>query len=165
MRGKSDQVETYHNNYPFICHFKFSIILLIPYVNLNHLCMTLIRITKGTTMAVFWYALLIFLVHPVAAFAYQSREKGACRDNREEFGFSLLGHDYESMYADNFGRCFFVCSSGEKCQSATFLWETKECKLNNETKKSRPEAFVKHPAATYMTNPYRGKITLFLAGN
>ena len=106
-------------------------------------------------MATFSYALLFFLVHPAAVFADQPRN-GACRDNREEFGFALVGHDYKTVHADNFGRCFFECTSGEKCQSVTFLWNTKECKMNKETKKSRPESFEENPAATYMENNFRG---------
>ena len=100
-------------------------------------------------------ALLFFLVHPTAVFADQPRND-ACRYNKEEFGFALAGHDYKTVHADNFGRCFFECSSGEKCQSATFLWNTKECKMHNETKKSRPVDLEKNPAATYMENPFRG---------
>ena len=106
-------------------------------------------------MAAFVYALLFFLVHSAAVFADQPRN-GACRDNREEFGFALVGHDYKTVHADNFGRCFFECSSGEKCQSVTFLWNTKECQLKKETKKSRPESFEENLAATYMENNFRG---------
>lgn len=100
-------------------------------------------------------ALLFVLVHPAAVFAYQS-SKGVCRDKRDEFGFALVGHDYKTLHADNFGRCFFTCSSEEKCQSATFLWITKECQLKKERKISRPGDFVVNPAATYMENPFRG---------
>ena len=112
-------------------------------------------------MAVFWCALLLFLVHPAEVSAERQRDKGKCKDNRDEFGFALVGHNYRTTHADNFGRCFLECSSGERCQSVTFLWNTKECKLNNETKKSRPEAFQKHPAATYMENQFRGMAALF----
>ena len=110
-------------------------------------------------MIPFWCAPLFVLVHPEALFA--DRDEGTCRDNKDEFGFALVGHDYSTIRADNFGHCFLECSSGEKCQSVTFLWNTKECKLNNETKKSRPEAFQKHPAATYMENQFRGMTVLF----
>ena len=99
-------------------------------------------------MAVSWCALLYFMVHPAAVFA--------CQDNREEFGFALVGHDYRDVHADHFGRCFFECSLEEKCQSVTYLWNAKECKMNNETKKSRPGDFVKNEAATYMENNFRG---------
>ena len=89
------------------------------------------------------FALLHFLVHPVQVFG-----GGECKDNREEFGFALAGHDLKTIPADNFARCFFECSLDERCQSATFLWNNKECQLKKETKKSRPEDFVENPAAT-----------------
>ena len=101
--------------------------------------------------------LLFLLVHPAAVFAEQPRN-GACRDNRDEFGFALVGHDYRTVHADNFGRCFFECSLEEKCQSVTYYWNNKECKMNNETKKSRPEDFKESPIATYMGNSFRGMI-------
>ena len=78
--------------------------------------------------------------------------------NRDEFGFALVGHDYKSSYADNVGRCFFLCSSDERCQSATFFWNTKDCKMNRETKASRPADFVKNPSATYIENYFRGNV-------
>ena len=106
-----------------------------------------------------FFAALLFLVHPAAVSANEPRN-GACRDNREEFGFELIGHDYKSFYAENFGRCFFECSIDERCQSATFLWNSKECKMKNETKRSRPADFVENPAATYMENSFRGMIRL-----
>ena len=56
-----------------------------------------------------FFAVLLFLVHPAAVSTNEPRN-GACRDNREEFGFALIGHDYKSFHADNFGRCFFECS-------------------------------------------------------
>ena len=102
-----------------------------------------------TIMAVSWCALFHFIVHPVEG-------GGACRDNREEFGFALIGHDFRSVHADNFGRCFFECSLDERCQSVTYLWNGKECKMKKETKQSRPEDFVENPAATYMENNFRG---------
>ena len=40
----------------------------------------------------------------------------------------------------------------------TYLWDKKECKMNNETKKSRPEDFLENPASTYMENNFRGII-------
>ncbi|KAL9987327.1 hypothetical protein ACROYT_G001613 [Oculina patagonica] len=101
-------------------------------------------------------ALLLILVHPAAVFADRS-QSGACRDNREEFGFALVGHDFRSVHADNFARCFFECSLEEKCQSVTYLWNRKECKMKNETKKSRAEDYVENPAATYMENNFRAK--------
>ena len=106
-----------------------------------------------------FFAVLLFLVHPAAVSTNEPRN-GACRDNREEFGFALIGHDYKSFHADNFGRCFFKCSIDEICQSATFLWNSKECKMKNETKRSRPADFVENPAATYMENSFRGMIRL-----
>ena len=98
-----------------------------------------------------FFALLIFLVHPAAVSTNEPRN-GACRYNREEFGFALIGHDYKCFHADNFGRCFFEFSIDERCQSGTFLWNSKECKMKNETKRSRPADFVENPAATYMEN-------------
>ena len=92
-------------------------------------------------------ALFHYLVHPVEVLA-----DGACRDNREEFGFALVGHDLSTVHADNFARCFFECSLEERCQSVTFLWNDKECQIKKETKKSRPEDFVENPAASYMEN-------------
>ena len=106
-----------------------------------------------------FFAVQLFLVHPAAVSTNEPRN-GACRDNREEFGFALIGHDYKSFHADNFGRCFFKCSIDEICQSATFLWNSKECKMKNETKRSRPADFVENPAATYMENSFRGMIRL-----
>ena len=106
-------------------------------------------------MAVFWCTLLILLVHPAAGTAGQPRT-GVCRDNREEFGFALVGHDYKTFHADNFARCYFECSLEERCQSVTYICSTKECKMNKETKKSRPEDFEENPAATYMENIFRG---------
>ena len=106
-----------------------------------------------------FFAVLLFLVHPAAVSTNEPRN-GACRDNREEFGFELIGHDYKSFHADNFGRCFFECSIEKICQSATFLWNSKECKMKNETKRSRPADFVENPAATYMENSFRGMIRL-----
>ncbi|KAL9987345.1 hypothetical protein ACROYT_G001635 [Oculina patagonica] len=97
-------------------------------------------------------ALFHFLVHPVQVFGGD-----ACKDNREEFGFALVGHDLRTMHADNFARCFFVCSLEETCQSVTFLWNDKECQIKKETKKSRPGNFVENPAATYMENNFRAK--------
>ena len=113
-----------------------------------------------TTKAVVWRSLLIFMVHPEVLFGNQPRND-ACQDNRDEFGFALVGYDYETIQADNFGRCFFQCSLDKKCQSATFLWSTKECKMKKETKKSKPADFVENPAASYMENPFRG-LTIFL---
>ena len=107
-----------------------------------------------------FFAVLLFLVHPAAAVSTDEPRNGACRDNREEFGFALIGHDYKSFHADNFGRCFFKCSIDEICQSATFLWNSKECKMKNETKRSRPADFVENPAATYMENSFRGMMCL-----
>ena len=106
-------------------------------------------------MTVFFYALFLYLVHPAAVFANQPRN-GACRDNREEFGFALVGHDYKTVHADNFGRCFFECTLEEKCQSVTYLWNSKECKMNKETKRSKSSDFEENPAATYMENRFRG---------
>ena len=107
-----------------------------------------------------FFAVLLFLVYPAAAVSTNEPRNGACRDNREEFGFALIGHDYKSFHADNFGRCFFKCSIDEICQSATFLWNSKECKMKNETKRSRPADFVENPAATYMENSFRGMMCL-----
>lgn len=100
-------------------------------------------------MAILLCTLLVILVHPVAVSANQPRS-GACRNNRDEFGFALVGHDYKSMHADNVARCFFVCSLEERCQSVTYLWDNKECKVNNETKNSKPGDFEQYPAATYL---------------
>ena len=108
-----------------------------------------------------FFAVLLSLVHPAAAVSTDKPRNGACRDNREEFGFALIGHDYKSFHADNFGRCFFKCSIDEICQSATFLWNSKECKMKNETKRSRPADFVENPAATYMENSFRGMCVLY----
>ena len=108
-----------------------------------------------------FFAVLLFLVHPAVAVSTNEPRNGACRDNREEFGFALIGHDYKSFHADNFGRCFFKCSIDEICQSATFLWNSKECKMKNETKRSRPADFVENPAATYMENSFRGMCVLY----
>ncbi|KAL9987324.1 hypothetical protein ACROYT_G001609 [Oculina patagonica] len=102
------------------------------------------------------FALFFTLVLPAAVVADRPRS-GACRENREEFGFALVGHDFRSVHADNFARCFFECSLEERCQSATYLWDKKECKMKKETKKSRPEEFVENPAATYMENNLRAK--------
>ena len=108
------------------------------------------------TTAVFWCALLRFLAHPKEAFGGKPNSRLGCKDNREEFGFALVGHDFRSVHADNFARCFFECSLEERCQSVTFLWNEKECQIKKETKKSRPGDFVENPAATYMENNFRG---------
>ncbi|KAJ7382431.1 hypothetical protein OS493_035080 [Desmophyllum pertusum] len=110
--------------------------------------------------------LLLILVHKPAVFA-DRHQSGVCRDNREEFGYALVGHDFRTVHADNFGRCFFECSLEERCQSVTYLWNGKECKMNKETKKSRPEDFVENPAATYMENNFRAKkgSTAFVPGS
>ena len=107
-------------------------------------------------MEILFYALLVVLVHPAAIFADPPRT-GACRKNREEFGFALVGHDFTSIHADNFALCFAECSLKEMCQSVTYLWNRKECKMNSETKKSKPGAFEENPSATYMENTFRGK--------
>ena len=110
-------------------------------------------------MKILTYALFVFLVRPVAVTADQPRND-VCRDKRDEFGFALVGHDYKTLHADNFGRCFFECSLEERCQSVTYFWNNKECKFNKVTKKSRPEDFEENPVATYMENSLRGKICL-----
>ena len=104
--------------------------------------------------------LFLVLVHPTAVFGGK-RNGDACRDYREEFGFALVGHDFRSVHADNFGRCFFECSLDERCQSVTYLWNGKKCKMKNEIKKSRPEDFVENPAATYIENNFRGMLVYF----
>ena len=101
------------------------------------------KINHTHTMVGFWCTLLGFMFH-----------------------LAEIGHDYKSSTAESFGRCFFDCSLDEKCQSTRFLWNTKECKLKKETKKSRPMDMEENPAATYMENPYRGIFTLHgLRGN
>ena len=100
-------------------------------------------------------ALFLLLVHPKQASGHKPNG-GACKDNREEFRFALIGHDLRRVRADSFGRCFFECSLEERCQSVTFLWNEKECQLKSETKKSRPEDFLINPAATYVENNFRG---------
>ena len=107
-------------------------------------------------MAVFWCVLFRFLVHPKDVFGDKLDSGRACKDNREEFGFALVGHDFKIVHADNFARCFFECSLEERCQSVTFLWNDKECQMKKETKKSRPGDFVENPAATYMESNDRG---------
>ena len=109
-----------------------------------------------TLMAVFWCAPFRYLVHPREVFGDKLDNGRLCKDNREEFGFALVGHDLRSVHADNFARCFFDCSLEERCQSVTFLWNKKECQMKKETKKSRPGDFVENPAATYMENNDRG---------
>ena len=108
------------------------------------------------TRMVYWCALFRFLAHPKEVFGDRPNSGRACKDNREEFGFALVGHDFKSVHAGNFARCFFACSLEERCQSVTFLWNLKECQMKKETKKSRPEDFVENPAATYMENNVRG---------
>lgn len=117
------------------------------------------RVFPATTkaMPMLSEAILIFMVHSSAVSSDQHRNE-VCRGNRDEFGFALVRHDYKSSYADNVGRCFFLCSSDERCQSATFFWNTKECKMNRETKASRPADFVKNPSATYIENSFRGNV-------
>ena len=116
------------------------------------------------TTAVFWCALLRFLAHPKEAFGGKPNSRLGCKDNREEFGFALVGHDFRSVHADNFARCFFECSLEERCQSVTFLWNEKECQIKKETKKSRPGDFVENPAATYMENNFRGRMLKYSKG-
>ena len=117
-------------------------------------------------MVVFWCTLLGFMFHLAEILADQPRNDVYQDTGREEFGWALIGHDYKSSTAEGFGRCFFDCSLDEKCQSTKFLWNTKECKLKKETKKSRPMDMEQNPAATYMENPYRGIFILHrLRGN
>ena len=86
-------------------------------------------------MVGFWCTLLGFMVCLAEIIADQPCND-ICQDTgREEFGWALIGHDYEIFTAEHFGLCFFDCSLHEKCQSTMFLWNTKECKLNKETKK------------------------------
>ena len=107
-------------------------------------------------MVGFWSAILGFMFYVVEIIADQP-PNAVCQDTgREEFGWALIGHDYKSSTAEDFGQCFFDCTLDEQCQSATFLWNTKECKLKKETKKSRPMDMEENPAATYMENPFRG---------
>ena len=107
-------------------------------------------------MVGFWRAILGVMFYVVEIIADQP-PNAVCQDTgREEFGWSLIGHEYKSSTAENFGQCFFDCTLDEQCQSATFLWNTKECKLKKETKKSRPMDMEENPAATYMENPFRG---------
>ena len=114
-------------------------------------------------MPVFWCALFRFLDHPREVFGDKLDSGCSCKDNREEFGFALVGHGFRSVHADNFARCYFECSLQERCQSVTFLWNEKECQMKKETKKSRPGDFVENPAATYMDNNFRGlSFQLFL---
>lgn len=102
-------------------------------------------------------ALFYIVVQPTAVFGDRAKSL-VYRDNREEHGFALVGHDYRRESAHHFGHCFFECSSEEKCQSVTYLWDQKECRLNKETKKSRPEDFIDNAAATYMENNFRGNL-------
>ena len=107
-------------------------------------------------MVGFWRAILGVMFYVVEIIADQP-PNAVCQDTgREEFGWALIGDDYKSSTAENFGQCFFDCTLDEQCQSATFLWNTKECKLKKETKKSRPMDMEENPAATYMENPFRG---------
>ena len=100
--------------------------------------------------------LLLLMVHPEQASGNKPNIARLCKDNREEFGFVLVGYDLRSVYAADFARCFFECSLEERCQSVTFLWNEKECQMKKETKKSRPGDFVENPVATYMENNFRG---------
>ena len=107
-------------------------------------------------MVGFWSAILGFMFY-VAEIIADQPPNAVCQDTgREEFGWALIGHDYKSSTAENFGQCFFDCTLDEQCQSATFLLNTKECKLKKETKKSRPMDMEENPAATYVENPFRG---------
>lgn len=135
------------------------IYLLPSRINAIIIMWHLSRVFQATTkaMPVLWEAIVIFMVHSAAVSSDQHRGE-VCRGNRDEFGFALVGHDYKSSYADNVGRCFFLCSSDERCQSATFFWNTKDCKMNRETKASRPADFVKNPSATYIENYFRGNV-------
>ena len=93
-------------------------------------------IIDTSAMVGFWRALLGFVICPEEIIADQPR-KDVCQENREEFGWALIGHDYKCLTAANFGRCFFECSLDEKCQSTTCLWNVRECKLKKEAKRSR----------------------------
>ena len=106
-------------------------------------------------MNIWLYSLLYLVVHPKTVFTYRSL-RSASRYNTEEFGFALIGHDYKSVFADHFSHCFFKCSLEERCQSVTYFGDKKECKMNNETKESRPDDCVENPAATYKENTFRG---------
>ena len=129
--------------------FKFFIFIL---PTRRYVCF---RLLFTTVAAVFWCDMLYFLIRPIVVLG-DKPNSGACRYNREEFGFALIGHDLRNVQADNFARCFFVCSTEERCQSVTYLWNKKECKMKKETEKSRPEDFVENPASAYMENNFRG---------
>ena len=107
-----------------------------------HCCLTCFKMLYST--AVFWCAMLRFLAHPKEVFGYKPNSRRGCQNNREELGFALVGHDFKSVHADNFARCYFKCSLEERCQSVTFLWSKKECQMKKETRD-----FVENPAATY----------------
>ena len=96
--------------------------------------------------AVFWCALFRFLVHPKEVFGYNPNSGRSCKDNREEFGFALVGHHFNSVHADNFARCFFECSLVERCQNVTFLWNEKECQMKNETKDKKEKRLCGKPS-------------------
>ena len=104
------------------------------------------------------------MVHPEQASGNKPNIARLCKDNREEFGFVLVGYDLRSVYAADFARCFFECSLEERCQRVTFLWNEKECQIKKETKKSRPGDFVENPAATYMENNFRGRMLKYSTG-
>ena len=104
------------------------------------------------------------MVHPEQASGNKPNIARSCKDNREEFGFALVGYDFRSVHAADFGCCFFECSLEERCQSVTFLWNEKECQIKKETKKSRPGDFVENPAATYMENNFRGRMLKYSTG-
>ena len=123
--------------------------------------------TLSTTMKMLLKALLILMVHPEQASGHKPNIVRSCKDSREAFGFALVGHDFRSVHAENFVRCYFECSLQERCQSVTmsmmtFLWNKKECQMKKETKKSRPGDFAENPVVTYKENNFRGILAQIL---
>ena len=72
-------------------------------------------------MVGFWSAILGFMFYVAEIIADQPSNAVCQETGREEFGWALIGHDYKSSTAENFGQCFFGCTLDEQCPRATFL--------------------------------------------
>ena len=80
-----------------------------------------------------------------------------CLDSSSEFGFHLTNHVMDSFQVDRISRCLIICNENPVCQSMNFNRVSRTCQLNNETKKSRPEDFLRNKEFIHAENIDRGE--------
>ena len=80
-----------------------------------------------------------------------------CADSRSEFGYHLTNHVMDSFRVDRISRCLIICNENPVCQSMNFNRVSRTCQLNNETKKSRPEDFLRNKEFIHAENIDRGE--------